>query len=119
MICSKCKLDKETSEFYKDNKKSRGFSYYCKSCTAENKLGRIRARKIEVVKNKGGKCVKCGYNKSMRALHFHHLTEDKDPSFYNWRQWGLERIYKELEDCILLCSNCHAEAHDEDLAGLV
>ncbi len=48
----------------------------------------------------------CGYNKSMRSLHFHH----KDPSK---KDFGISRvtlkwdkIKPELDKCILLCSNC-------------
>jgi hypothetical protein len=32
--------------------------------------------KLKAVEYKGGKCIICGYNKSIRALQFHHL----DPS---------------------------------------
>jgi len=63
---------------------------------------------------KGGKCIICGYNKSSRALVFHHLNpEDKDFGLSSrglTRSW--ERIQKELDKCVLLCANCHMELHD-------
>ncbi len=49
---------------------------------------------------------------NISALQFHHLDEDtKEFSIaqaYN-RSW--ESIKKELDKCILICANCHAEEH--------
>jgi hypothetical protein len=56
---------------------------------------------------KGGKCEKCGYNRCIDALEFHHL-ENLDKNFglsekgYA-RSW--KRVEKELEKCVLLCAN--------------
>jgi len=62
---------------------------------------------------KGGACEKCGYNKCKTALVFHHKEPDgKDFSVASkgyTRSW--ERVKKELDKCMLLCSNCHAEIH--------
>lgn len=64
--------------------------------------------------SKGGKCNLCGYNKSQRALSFHHLDPKKKEFDLSsrglTRSW--ERIQKEIEKCILLCANCHMEVHD-------
>ncbi len=62
----------------------------------------------------GGKCAICGYNKSSRALSFHH----RDPKKKDFgvaangmtRSW--EKTRKEIDKCILLCANCHMEVHD-------
>ena len=68
--------------------------------------------KIKAVVYKGGCCSRCGYNKSMRALQFHHI----DPSQKDFaiskvtRSW--ENIKDELDKCVLLCANCHLEVHD-------
>ncbi len=52
----------------------------------------------------GGECQICGYKKSIRALTFHHKKSGE-------KDFGLsERV--ELDKCILLCANCHAEVHD-------
>ena len=68
------------------------------------------------VEYKGGKCVRCGYKKCVRALEFHHLDPDgKDfpvSSRGACKSW--ERIKEELGKCILVCANCHAEIHDEE-----
>lgn len=66
----------------------------------------------ELLVMKGGKCIICGYDKSDRALHFHHVDPDKkDLTIGHWGSKDL--IFKEVEKCILVCSNCHCEIHDE------
>ena len=73
-----------------------------------------KRRKLEAVKYLGGKCVRCGYNRNVAALVFHH----PDPSQKEFaisakgltRSW--EKVKLELDKCILLCANCHAEVHN-------
>ena len=76
---------------------------------------RRRRLKEMSVEHMGGKCSICNYNKCINALEFHHLNPDKkDFSIGNnghTRSW--EKIEKELEKCILVCSNCHREIHHE------
>lgn len=77
------------------------------------KKRRLKLRSMALA-SKGGRCEICGYNKSNRALSFHHL----DPSKKDFglsdrgltRSW--EKIRNEIEKCILLCANCHMEVHD-------
>jgi len=71
---------------------------------------RRRRLKELAVEKKGGKCTFCGYNRYLGALDFHHL-EGKD--FGLTRSWA--KVAKELEKCVLVCSNCHREIH----AGLL
>jgi 5-methylcytosine-specific restriction endonuclease McrA len=63
---------------------------------------------------KGGKCALCGYDKSPRALVFHHI--DPSQKDFGLSSRGLTRswdaIKKEIDKCVLLCANCHAEVHD-------
>lgn len=76
-----------------------------------------RRLKDKALVYKGGKCERCAYDKCVGALVFHHL----DPAQKDFqiggrgttRAWS--RIQKELDKCLLLCSNCHAEVH----AGIV
>jgi 5-methylcytosine-specific restriction endonuclease McrA len=76
---------------------------------------RRREIKKELVDYKGGSCVICGYDKSYRSLHFHHLNPD-EKDFTLGRKWGKlgfnDTIKKELDKCILVCANCHGEIHD-------
>jgi hypothetical protein len=60
---------------------------------------------------KGYKCILCGYDNCAEALVFHHLG-GKDfgiASRGHTRSW--ERVKAELDKCILVCRNCHAEIH--------
>jgi len=68
-----------------------------------------------MIKYKGGRCQKCGYNRHYSALTFHHI--DPSQKRYEWKQLKhLPRIsiHKELDKCALLCNNCHCEEHAKD-----
>lgn len=67
----------------------------------------------DLVNQKGGKCIICGYNKSIRALHFHHLNPDEKDFRISIGSVSKDIVLKEVEKCILVCSNCHCEIHDE------
>lgn len=70
-------------------------------------------RKKELVEYKGGCCEKCGYNKSLNALQFHHINpEDKDFTI-GGRNYSIDKMKREVDKCVLLCSNCHVETHEE------
>ena len=72
---------------------------------------RIRAKQT-LVDYKGGKCVKCGYNKYPGALDFHHLDPSKkDFAISRRKNCSFEIIKPELDKCVLVCRNCHAELH--------
>jgi hypothetical protein len=62
----------------------------------------------------GGKCIICKYKKSRRAMVFHHLDPMKKDFGLSvrglTRSW--EKMRAELDKCVLLCANCHAEVHD-------
>jgi 5-methylcytosine-specific restriction endonuclease McrA len=61
----------------------------------------------------GGKCSVCGYSKYIGAIDIHHIDPSKkDDKFCGLRGWSKERILKEIQNCVALCKNCHAEAHN-------
>lgn len=60
----------------------------------------------------GGECRCCGYKKSLRALEFHHIDPTKkEIRISSTGKW--EKLIKEIEKCVLVCSNCHKEIHDD------
>ena len=65
---------------------------------------------------KGNKCSICGYDKCKDALDLHHMNKDDKKfsisSFWGHKSW--DELEKELEKCILICSNCHRELHSKD-----
>jgi hypothetical protein len=72
---------------------------------------KIKEKGIEY---KGGKCEKCGYHKCNRALEFHHLnSKEKEFTISGYKILSWDKVKIELNKCILLCSNCHRELHDE------
>lgn len=70
-----------------------------------------------LVEFKGGKCEICGYSKSLRALQFHH-TNPKEKDFNVGGVIKInDEVIREINKCILVCSNCHSEIHDNNLNG--
>lgn len=125
IICYKCKELKPITEFTKDKTSPRGYYGYCKKCKyakakerkawlnpkyRQKTLEYRRKQKLLAIEYKGEKCVDCGYDKHPSAFDFHHLSEKTDtPS--NLLKGGFEKAKKELDDCILLCKNCHSIRH--------
>lgn len=65
------------------------------------------AKKIKSIEFLGGKCSICGETNPL-VLTFHH---DKNKNFRIRQQIRWSFLKKELENCIVLCSNCHSELH--------
>ena len=102
-----------------DKAYSRKYCYECsphedENCShAQAVTIKRQAIKKALVEYKGGCCQHCGYDKCLRALEFHHLDptqKDFHPSKYLTRNFQDLKI--EVDKCILLCANCHAEEHD-------
>jgi transposase len=91
----------------------RGY-YRCKQCRSEAVARRRRKMKTILVAEAGGKCCICGYSRTMRALHFHHLEPSQKRHEINAKgvAVALEKLRAEAQKCVLLCSNCHAEVED-------
>jgi len=95
-------------------KSPKGKASYIRSLANVQKIAHTLKQKM--VYYKGGKCSKCGYNKCIASLDFHH----RDPST---KLFGIadgiarkspsnhETLYAELDKCDLLCRNCHQEIH--------
>src|SRR5262249_39359493 len=85
----------------------------CNNCSVHKNRMKVKQWAIEY---KGGCCAVCGYNRCMAALQFHHSdTGSKEYTIGGNHTRALESLKKELDKCILLCANCHAEYH----AGLI
>ena len=94
----------------------------CKKCVSFQKRSELKKRAVSY---KGGSCIRCGYNKCDSSICFHHwigwteghFTEEEkfkykksfSISSYSGNDW--DKIKKELDKCIALCQNCHAELH--------
>ena len=92
----------------------KGLAFYRKNENGAKSFSDRRAKnKLEAVIYKGGKCLYCGYNKNLSSLSFHHRNpEEKDFIISSLNSTGLlEKHFKELDKCDLLCHNCHHEEH--------
>jgi len=88
-------------------------AYRCKKCVVDAVLSRRKKLKQMAVEYKGGKCQnpKCNYDRYVGALEFHHPNNDKEFSISSkGHTISWERMKKEIDKCIMLCSNCHKEA---------
>jgi hypothetical protein len=111
-LCPSCEkyLEINSTNYYIT--KSGKFYNYCKSCGKKKTLEQQTKRKHQSIEYKGGKCKVCGYNKYYGALEFHHLNpNEKDFGISAARSFNFEKIKKELDKCVLVCSNCHREIH--------
>lgn len=83
----------------------------CGSCTTSERRDKIKAALVSM---KGGRCEKCGYDREMAALSFHHrdpLGKDFSIGQNTNRSWA--SLVTEVEKCDLLCVRCHVEVHAE------
>ena len=116
--CEICGQEFET----KANGSSRKYCFVCspsypKGGSKSKTIAALRvAMKKEAVKRKGGKCIRCGYDKCERALEFHHRDPDMKEFGLaaNGVIHGWDAFWNEAQKCDLLCANCHAELHDEE-----
>ena len=53
-----------------------------------------------------------GYDKCLKALEFHHLDPSKKDFTISNDHFKLLEVVEESKKCILICSNCHKELHD-------
>jgi len=84
----------------------------CRACRSAAVSKRRRKVKQLLVDEAGGRCARCGYDRCLAALQFHHL-ERATKRFVVSRggaPLALEALRAEAQKCVLLCANCHAEA---------
>ena len=114
-VCSKCKIEKDESEFYVSN----GLDYYCKDCRKQQSATRNTPKVVkeyaevnrEFVESLKTNCVKCGEDRPW-VIQFHHI--DHRTKEFNVSQCGTHSraaIWREASKCVCLCSNCHDEFH--------
>jgi hypothetical protein len=131
--CGKCKQIKPLTEFSKSKAKFDGHNCWCKSCMRtytrrhykENRATYIRKnkdhRKVAQQRlweiKKSSKCCLCGENHPA-VLDFHHLDASTKEVNIADCYWGLPRLLKEIQKCIIVCSNCHRKIHYNERTGI-
>ena len=88
----------------------RGY-YRCKRCRQERVAERRREIKRILVREAGGRCALCGYDRFFGALQFHHLVRADKRLEINCAGaiLSLAAMRAEAAKCVVLCANCHAE----------
>lgn len=96
-------VDSKTSKLCEDERKRRKYNH------VKNSIQKLKIFGVEYL---GGKCSVCGYKTCVDALEFHHVNPSEKEFTISKRPCrALEKLKKELDKCILLCSNCHKELH--------
>ena len=126
MICKKCKIDKEESEFVFKNKKLNIRHCVCKECQKvykktyyhENKESHIKRNEKTLKKIDSyildyklqHPCILCGEN-APECLDFHHI-KNKVAEVGKLRKKGsFSKVVEEIKKCVVLCANCHRKVH--------
>ena len=106
--CTKCKKYKSFDNFVKKADKPGKYYSWCKACQCEKNRKKYKDWKSIILKKLGiDRCSRCGYNKFLGALDFHHEGDDKE--FNISRNYSIDRSLKEAKKCIVVCANCHRE----------
>ena len=101
----------------KNHRKEIDKTYYIKNKKEilKKRKERIELLRIELKKSLGGRCKKCGYNKNLHALDFHHIRDKEKSLSILIKNGARQKALKESKKCILLCANCHRELHNPGL----
>ncbi len=101
---------------------NRKFCFRCmpKGLSKNEQMQRTRLMgKQKALELLGHSCFLCGFNKYNSALEFHHYDENLEKKFNlsnHFTSYQLNKeILKELEKCVILCSNCHRALHAHEL----
>jgi hypothetical protein len=110
---------KENSKQWYSNNKERVRENYKKweNNNKEVRKERVKRNREALKQYLGGsyKCEHCGFEHSTSApFDFHHKDpNDKEGSVSALVQnAALDRLFKEVDKCILLCANCHRIEHE-------
>jgi hypothetical protein len=106
---------KEVVQRYIERNKERRSAYNKKYLREYRSASFKNQRKLEFCTYKGGFCVECGFaatKDTVAAFDFHHVdTSQKEYTVSDMLMLRKAKVYKELDKCVLLCSNCHRILH--------
>jgi hypothetical protein len=85
----------------------------CVQCSSLYTQRKRQKNKARLIKELGGKCIRCGYSKCQAALQLHHRDATKKEIGIGLRLISLSfaTLKREAKKCDLLCANCHFEEH--------
>ena len=100
------------TEFHFYEKPGRKGQWKCLKCESELAVLKKQKYKLKMIEYKGGKCERCGYDKNISALDFHHIDPSTKKFTLSDTHHSWDETKKELDKCILVCANCHRELHN-------
>ena len=112
-ICTKCGKELPLTDFHWRNKAKGIKRSECKYCHNDY-MNQKNAQNREIVHSlkQNSCCAKCG-EKRWYVLDYHHINpENKIKTVAKLMvHSSTDTTLKEIDKCILLCKNCHAEFH--------
>lgn len=131
--CCTCNTIKPLIDFNKKSSTKDGFERYCKQCHRERNKKHYQANKQSYIHCAGKwrdnkrkwwfeyksklSCSTCGESRHW-CLDFHHTdpsSKEGSLSELVTRNVSRERILEEVSKCIVVCRNCHADIHYQQL----
>lgn len=113
-ICTICGVEKDINMFHWRNKSLNTKRSECKECHNDKVKEKYQNNKKILHSLKSGKkCIKCGYDKCVNALDFHHIDESNKIANVSDLavHYNIDSAIEESKKCVLLCANCHREFH--------
>jgi hypothetical protein len=77
MICSKCKNDKELTDFYKNKANKSGYDYYCKDCRRSPEVRKLANKANSTYRNKNKDNLEWRAQQNKTANKSYHKHKDK------------------------------------------
>ena len=125
--CTKCREVKDLEGFYLNRNSRDGRQFQCKVCAKKQSArcyqthtykhkARVLVQNAKCVsyvrniKENGGGCSTCGESRAW-VLDFHHLGNKESAVSTLAHAGKFRKLKAELEKCIILCRNCHADLH--------
>lgn len=113
-ICSKCGKELPIDQFNWRDKSKGTRRADCKICHSSYMKQKYQEKKNIVQELKSQcKCAKCGEDRGY-VLEYHHINpEEKENTIARLtsNNYTLDKVYDEIQKCIVLCANCHREFH--------
>ena len=117
-VCNCCGKEKPITEFYINSRNKTGIQPTCKECMKSkynpNRRAKASEVKLNLIKELGGKCVRCGIEANINnyvIFDFHHIDPSKKDFSINTFNGSLEDMEKEAKKCVVMCANCHRLHH--------
>ena len=123
--CPKCEQEKSADEFSFSNKQKGIRQPYCRVCKnldyktkysrkpeyidRNHKRRRDNHQKVLEYKSQFS-CIACPESDPI-CLDFHHLDPSEKEFNLTQSSFSWNRLKKEIEKCIVICSNCHRKLH--------